>query len=127
MIQFLFVALGGAVGAMARYGLSRALPVNVAGGDWPWPTFAANLLGSFLMGALAAWLLVKPESGESWRLLIGVGLLGGFTTFSAFSLEMLTLWDRRGAMMALTYGVSSLCLGLCLVYLGVLMMRRFLT
>ena len=76
------------MGAALRYQLGRVLGAMVPGAAWPWGTFAANLLGGFAMGLLAGWLARgSTMPGEPIRLLLGVGLLGGFTTFSAFSLE----------------------------------------
>ena len=86
MNPVILVMSGGAIGAALRYGLSRALPVNLGG--WPWPTFAANLLGGLAMGMLAAWLVRGNGAAEPLRLFLGVGVLGGFTTFIPFSLEM---------------------------------------
>ncbi len=92
MNPVILVMSGGAIGAALRYGLSRALPVNLGG--WPWPTFAANLLGGLAMGLLAAWLVRGDGAAEPLRLFLGVGVLGGFTTFSAFSLEMAQMVQR---------------------------------
>ena len=89
------VALGGGAGAILRYQAGRALtgllgPAAVA--TFPWATLFVNIAGSLAMGLLAGWLARHGSAtGDTWRLLIGVGLLGGFTTFSAFSLEMMLL------------------------------------
>jgi len=94
------VAGGGALGALARYQTGRLLSHTLgaqAVDAFPWPTLVVNIIGSLLMGALLGWLARGPiEAGmaESMRLLVGVGLLGGFTTFSAFSAELVTLLHR---------------------------------
>ena len=97
MTRFLLVAAGGAFGSMARYGLGLTLGRVLPGAAWPWGTFAANLIGGLLMGLLAGWLAYRGQGGESVRLFAAVGLLGGFTTFSAFSLETALMIQRREA------------------------------
>jgi fluoride exporter len=116
MKSILFVMAGGAAGAALRYLLGRALPMGASG--WPWPTFAANVLGGFAMGLLAAWLLRAGAAAEDMRLLLGVGLLGGFTTFSAFSLEMVTMIERGQGMQAAAYAITSVLLALLAVFAG---------
>ena len=121
------VALGGAVGAVLRYQLGRGM-THWLGAQamtaFPWATLTANVLGSLAMGLLAGWLARHGDgSGEQWRLLIGVGLLGGFTTFSAFSLEMMLLIERGQAWTALTYALVSVLAGLAGLYLGLIAMR----
>jgi fluoride exporter len=110
MNPIILVMSGGAIGAGLRYGLSRALPM-VAGG-WPWATFAANVLGGLAMGVLAAWVLRGDNSAESLRLFVGVGVLGGFTTFSAFSLEMAQMVERGQLWLAAGYSVASVLFAL---------------
>ncbi|QGZ95043.1 fluoride efflux transporter CrcB [Terricaulis silvestris] len=113
MMQVLLVALGGAVGSMARYG------VGIAAARWfglafPWGTLAVNVLGGLAIGVLAA--RVGPE-GENMRLLLGVGLLGGFTTFSAFSLETVRLLEHQPGL-AIAYALASLLLSVGACWLG---------
>ena len=122
------VALGGGAGAVARYQLGRWLtsalgPAAVAA--FPWATLAVNLLGSLAMGLLAGWLAKHggSASGETWRLLVGVGLLGGFTTFSAFSFEMMMLIERGQAAQAVIYAAVSIFAGLTALYIGLIVMR----
>jgi fluoride exporter len=99
------VMTGGAIGAALRYLTGLALAARPANG-WPWGTFAVNIAGGFAMGLLAASVL-KGSASESMRLFIGVGVLGGFTTFSAFSLEGFHMVQRGQAWMALGYAVAS--------------------
>lgn len=121
------VAIGGGVGALLRYQLGRGMthwlgPQVVT--SFPWATLAANVIGSLAMGLLAGWLARHGSThGEQWRLLIGVGLLGGFTTFSAFSLELMRLIERGQAATALTYAGVSVLAGLVALYLGLIVMR----
>ena len=97
MDKYLLVAVGGATGAMARYALGGQT-LRWFGSGWPYGTFAANLIGGLAMGLLAGVLALKGGADqERWGLLLVVGVLGGFTTFSAFSLDFATLW-ARGAM-----------------------------
>ncbi len=110
MNSILLVMSGGAIGAGLRYGMTLALPVSPGG--WPWPTFAANLVGGLAMGVLAAWVLRGDNSAESLRLFVGVGVLGGFTTFSAFSLEMAQMVQRGETGMAAAYAIASVLLAL---------------
>lgn len=120
----LTVALGGAVGAVARYQLGRAV-TQIAGPNtgFPWATLSANVAGSLAMGLLAGWLARSGEGGEAIRLFLGVGLLGGFTTFSAFSLEMMLLIERGSPGLAVSYALVSVLAGLGALYLGLVMMR----
>lgn len=121
-----FVALGGGAGALLRYHLGRAMtgwlgPATVSA--FPWATLAANILGSFAMGLLAGFLARHGPGGDHWRLLLGVGLLGGFTTFSAFSLELMLLMERGQASSAFIYAVVSVFAGLSALYIGLIVMR----
>jgi fluoride exporter len=108
MNNILLVMSGGAVGALARYQLGRLAGHMLPGALWPWGTFAANVLGGFAMGLLAGWLArFSSGSGEAVRLLLAVGVLGGFTTFSSFSLETVLMIERGQMGMALAYAVLS--------------------
>lgn len=116
MNPILLVMSGGAIGAGLRYGLSRALPF--AGDGWPWATFVVNVLGGLAMGVLAAWVLRGDNSAESLRLFVGVGVLGGFTTFSAFSLEMIQMVERGQMSLAASYALVSVLLALGALFAG---------
>ena len=121
-----YVALGGAIGALLRYQTGRWL-THVLGPTvvtvFPWATLTVNVVGSLLMGALAGFLARHGQGGEAWRLFIGVGVLGGFTTFSSFSLEMMMLIERGQPFQALTYAFISVLAGLTALYLGLIVMR----
>jgi CrcB protein len=118
-MAYLWVALGGALGSVARYACS-GLAIRWLGSGFPWGTLFVNVSGSFAIGLLAALVSAdgRPLLGNDTRAFLMVGALGGFTTFSAFSLETLSL-ARGGAVGAATANVA-LSLGLCLagVWLG---------
>ena len=105
------VAIGGAGGAWLRFVVGKLVASAIGAeraGQFPWGTMTANVLGSFAMGLLAGWLMRQGDGGETTRLLVGVGLLGGFTTFSAFSLEIVALVQRGALGLAALYAVLSL-------------------
>lgn len=120
------VFAGGGAGAVLRYQSGRAL-THVFGPAamtaFPWATLAVNVVGSLAMGLLAGWLAKFASDGETWRLLVGVGLLGGFTTFSAFSLELMLLIERGQTGIAVAYAAVSVLAGLTGLYLGLIAMR----
>ncbi|WP_293881570.1 fluoride efflux transporter CrcB [Sphingomonas sp.] len=121
MPPLVLTMIGGAVGAGARY-LASSAAVRAIGVQFPWGTLAINIVGGFLMGVLVAALSRFGDDGEPWRLFLGVGVLGGFTTFSAFSLETWSLIERGQAFPAIGYiaasvigSIAALALGLTLV------------
>lgn len=128
----LHVAIGGAVGAVLRYQTGRAMtgwlgaPAMM---QFPWATLAVNAIGSLLMGMLWGWLATRggadAASSDQLRLLLATGLLGGFTTFSAFSLEMIVLIERGQYLFAALYVVLSICLALSALMFGLTFMRLF--
>ena len=113
MQQVLLVALGGAVGSVTRYGVGFAA-ARWLGLAFPWGTLAVNVIGGLAMGVLAA--RVSPEN-QNLRLLVGTGLLGGFTTFSAFSLETVRLMEHQPGLAAL-YALASLVLSVGACWVG---------
>ena len=123
MNSFLLVAIGGAIGASARHGVSL-LALRTLGPGWPWGTFAANLIGSFLMGCLIGWLAFKVDGGRDMRLLLGTGILGGFTTFSAFSLETFQMIERKAHLQAAGYALGSIVAGVLCLLVGLALARR---
>jgi CrcB protein len=119
----LTVAAGGALGSWLRFLVARALGGLAMPGTLPWATLAVNLVGSFAMGLLAGWLARLGAQAEPWRLLLGVGVLGGFTTFSAFSLETVSLIERGAAGAAATYVLISLVAGIGGLFAGLALAR----
>ena len=122
----LLVAGGGAVGSWLRYLVghlwTRAIG-PVAASAFPWGTLTVNIAGSFAMGLLAGWLARHGSHGEGWRLLLGVGVLGGFTTFSAFSMEFALLVERGTPGTAALYVAVSLIAGFSGLLAGLMLMR----
>jgi len=125
MMQIFYVAVGGALGACARYGVGLAAERWAASGSWPWATFAVNLIGGLMIGLITGWIAFKATAtSESIRLFAVVGVLGGFTTFSAFSLEVVTLLERREMATAALYALASVILSVGAVIVGLTVMRK---
>ena len=124
MPPLVYVMLGGAIGAGFRYQISAIALRNLSPG-FPWGTWIINLLGGLLMGILAGVLAKQfvPEQGEPLRLLLGVGVLGGFTTFSAFSLEAANMLLRGQLTLAIAYVVSSAAGAIMFVFVGLFLTR----
>jgi CrcB protein len=121
MPNLFIVMLGGAFGAGLRH-LVGLVALRRLGPGFPWATLTVNLVGGLLMGLLAGWL-VKAGGSEQTRLLIGVGLLGGFTTFSAFSLEVALMIERGEIGTALAYALTSVIGAVLLLFAGLWIMR----
>ena len=118
------VALGGAVGASARY-LTYAALSRAAGQGFPWATIVVNVAGSFLMGVLVVWLAEKGSMRLAPFLMTGI--LGGFTTFSAFSLDAVVLWERGEPVQASVYVAGSVVLSVAALIVGMALTRGVLT
>ena len=116
MSGFLWVGLGGLLGSIARHAVALAM-AGPAVGRFPWATFAVNGLGCLLIGVLAGAAARMPLA-EPARLFLMTGVLGGFTTFSAFGLESVTLLRRGDWEVALAYAGGSVLVGLAAVWLG---------
>jgi CrcB protein len=126
MERLLIVGLGGALGSMARYGAGLAAARLAPGAAWPWATLSVNVIGGLLMGLLVGWLAQRGQGAESLRLFAAVGVLGGFTTFSAFSLETVLMIERRQFALAAAYVALSVILACAALFLGLLIARRVL-
>jgi CrcB protein len=120
-MHWLLVFLGGGLGAAARHGINRA-GLALLGPGFPWWTLAINVVGSFLIGLLAG-LFGSLETGHNTRLFLITGVLGGFTTFSAFSLDALTLWERGAQLQAGFYVAGSVVASLIAVVAGLMASR----
>jgi CrcB protein len=114
------VALGGAIGASARY-LTNVAILRGIGSGFPWATVVVNILGSFLMGVLVVWLAERDAMRLAPFLLTGI--LGGFTTFSAFSLDAVALWERGEPMLAAAYVGGSVVLSVAALLAGMALAR----
>lgn len=128
-LSYLFVAIGGAIGAMARYALNVSLQSSH---DFPWGTLSANLVGCLVMGVIAqlvahsAWFNESGLIPDQYRLLFAVGFCGSFTTLSALVLELNTLLERNELFYAFTYLVGTMAGGFACFYLGVVAIRAVL-
>jgi len=120
-LGYLLVFIGGGLGAMARHGVNRA-GLALLGPGFPWWTMAINIAGSFAIGLLAG-LFGAFETGQQTRLFLVTGFLGGFTTFSAFSLDTLALWQRGEHSAAAIYTLGSVILSLIAVVAGLAVSR----
>jgi CrcB protein len=116
LLDALAVCLGGGIGAVARWGVGRAVQ-HGAGSGFPWSTLAVNVVGSLLLGALAGWI-AEREVTERTRLFLSAGVLGGFTTYSSFNQETLELLEARGPGLAGGYVVTMVAVCLAAGWLG---------
>ena len=134
MLNILLVMIGGALGSVARFAIGRATAGLSTGFNWPVGTYAANLSGGLLMGVLMG-LLLGPLKSLQWgvidaeraRLFFGVGVLGGFTTFSSFSLETMMMLERRDYATAALYVSSSVILSVLAVMAGLILVRKLVS
>jgi CrcB protein len=120
-MAYLLAALGGALGALARWAVAEPLP-SPAG--WPWATLLVNLTGCFLLGALLAVLALRSPEPSWARPFLGVGVLGGYTTYSAFAVEVVGLFDDGALALAVGYVLLSTLGGVAAVAVGALSARR---
>ncbi|MDP3175654.1 MAG: fluoride efflux transporter CrcB [Phenylobacterium sp.] len=124
MGNLLLVGFGGAAGAIARYGVG-VQALRWLGPAWPYGTLAVNVIGGLLMGALVGYLAQRGGADqERLRLLLGVGVLGGFTTFSAYSLEVALMLERREYGPAAIYALVSTAAAVAALFAGMILARR---
>jgi CrcB protein len=121
-VGYLLVFIGGGLGSMARYALS-VLGMRLLGQGFPWATLFINIAGSALMGALTGWLVVQGNAPASLRIFVATGLLGGFTTFSTFSLETVLLYERGQLGLAVAYVAASVVIGIGALVLAMKLAR----
>jgi fluoride exporter len=120
--QLAAVAVGGAAGAVMRWLMASGVQ-KMAGGAFPWGTFAVNALGSLLLGFLFVWLIERSTAGELLRLAVTVGFLGAFTTFSTYSLESIRLLQEGALGMAAANVMGQVIVCLMLTWIGVQLAR----
>lgn len=123
MLTIAYISLGGAIGAVLRY-LTTFVVVEKLGAQPFYSTFAVNIIGSFLMGALVTWL--AHHHNPALRSLLVVGLFGAFTTFSTFSLDLWVMIERQQFIMLFAYAVGSVILGLSALIIGVYLSKGLL-
>ena len=123
--HLLLAALGGAVGSALRFS-TGALMLRLMGPGWPWGTYTVNILGSLAMGCVMGWFAHKGGASGNAQILLATGFLGGFTTFSAFSLETARMVETKAYVNAGLYVGSSVLLGLIMVFAGLFLMRKVL-
>ena len=120
---YMLVFLGGGLGAAARHWVNRTA-LNVVGPDYPAGTLAVNIVGSAAMGMLAAWFAFRGETTTAAeRLFLTTGVLGGFTTFSAFALDTRLMWERHDVGAALVYALASVILSIVALIAGMFIVR----
>lgn len=126
MYALFLVMAGGGIGAGLRHGVNLGA-ARWIGMEFPWGTLAVNVVGSFLIGAFAAWFAFRGDghTTQSLRLFLTTGILGGFTTFSAFSLDFALLFERGDTMLAAIYVIVSVALSLAAIFAGLWLVRSF--
>ena len=123
MIATFLVFIGGGIGAALRHGVN-VLSAQLFGITFPWGTLIVNVLGSFLIGALAAYFAFRDTAmAQHTRLFLATGILGGFTTFSAFSLDFAVLFERGEVGQGAAYVIASVGLSLLAIFLGLFAVR----
>lgn len=124
MPHLLLIAIGGALGAVARHLVNQGA-LRFIGPDYPWGTLAVNVAGSFALGVLVGWLAFAGRSDATeLRFALGVGFLGAFTTMSAFSLDVVLFIERKAYVSAAAYGLGMLALCVFAVFAGLIIARK---
>lgn len=125
MRHLILVALGGAIGAGGRH-LVGVAALRAFGSGFPAGTLTVNILGSLVMGLFVGWMALRSGSGgQDLRLFVATGVLGGFTTFSAFSLDVATLWERGSSSAAILYVLLSVLLSIAALFAGLAIARAW--
>ena len=116
-MSIIFIAIGGAAGSLCRYGMSNGIYL-LLGRSFPYGTLAVNILGSFIMGSVYILMIERASISEELRAGITIGLLGAFTTFSAFSIEVLELINESKISLSLLYILLSVILSIVAAFIG---------
>ena len=123
MNAYLVVFLGAGIGGALRHGVNDSA-LRLLGSGYQFGTLAVNVIGSFVMGLGAAWFALRLDPGQTWRLLLMTGILGGFTTFSAFSLDTALLVERGAPLAAAGYVLFSVLGSIAALFLGLVLVRQ---
>ncbi len=121
-MAYFMVFIGGGLGAALRHGVNIG-SARLFGTSFPVGTLTVNIIGCLVMGLLAGYFAFKGDVGQHWRLFLTTGILGGFTTFSAFSLDVAALYERGEPALAAGYIAASVILSLAAVFAGLALMR----
>ena len=124
MNGFVIVFLGGGLGAALRHGVNL-VSARWLGTAFPWHTLFENVSGSLVMGLLAAYFALKGDASQHWRLFFTTGILGGYTTFSAFSLDTILLYERGQTGLAALYVLASVAISVGGLVAGLAVVRHF--
>lgn len=123
-MNYLLVFAGGGLGAVVRYWVN-VLCGRLFGTDFPYGIMLINITGSTVMGLIAGYLAFKGEASQPWRIFIMTGVLGGYTTFSAFSLDAALLYERGEVGLAALYVIASVVLAITGLFAGLALVRHF--
>jgi CrcB protein len=123
-MSYVIVFLGGGIGAALRHGIN-ILAARMLGTGFPHGTLIINVTGSLIMGLVAAWFAFKGDASQHWRLFLTTGILGGYTTFSAFSLDAALLYERGEIGSAALYVLGSVVLSIAGLFAGLYLVRHF--
>jgi fluoride exporter len=122
-MNYLLVFIGGGLGSTLRHVVNVVCP-RLFGTNFPYHTFIINITGSTIMGLIAGYLAFKGDAAQSWRLFLMTGILGGYTTFSAFSLDAALLYERGEVWLALLYVLGSVVLSILGLFAGLALVRH---
>ncbi|WP_371420169.1 fluoride efflux transporter CrcB [Tardiphaga sp.] len=123
-MNYVLVFVGGGLGATLRH-VVNVTCARCMGTAFPWGTFIINITGSTVMGLIAGYLAYKGEASQPWRLFLMTGILGGYTTFSAFSLDTVLFYERGELGLALAYVLGSVVLSIAGLFAGLALVRHF--
>lgn len=125
MLSYLVVFVGAGIGGAARHGMNIWV-ARLMGTHFPWHTLAINILGSIVMGIITGWFAERLGAAGHLRLFLATGIMGGFTTFSAFSLEVALMIERRAWVSAFTYSTLSVVASVAALFAGMMLVRKLL-